>query len=129
MATIVAAAGGGNWTAGGTWVGGVAPTINDDEVLDATSGNVTINAGAACRSIDGTNYTGTLTHASGATLSIGTTTVNPANFALKFGAAMTYTLGNVASSVLYFQGTVTTTLDIDFAGKTTGGVTFAPPVI
>ena len=55
MATRTAAAGGGNWTAGATWVGGVAPTAADDAVLDATSGNVTIDSGAVCRSLDCNN--------------------------------------------------------------------------
>lgn len=72
MATITAAAGGGNWTAGGTWVGGVAPTAADDVLLTVTSGNVTADTGSVCRSVDCTGYINTLTIANSTTaLSVG----------------------------------------------------------
>lgn len=64
MAMITAAAGGGNWSVGGTWVGGVAPGTNDDVVLASTSGNVTLDASTAVRSLNATGYTGTLALAS-----------------------------------------------------------------
>lgn len=120
MATITAAAGGGNWTAGGTWVGGVAPTAADDAVLDATSGNVTIDAGAVARSLDCTGYTGTLTHTAGVTLTLGTSTPGAGNTALKLAAAMTYTLGSATTSAITFASTSTTQQSITTAGKTLG---------
>lgn len=117
MATIVAAAGGGVWTTGGTWVGGVAPAAGDDAQLASTSGNVTISgAGSVCRSLDCTGYTGTLTHAGSATLTIGTTTPGASNIALKLVAGMTYTLGGSSSSVIAFVSTSATVQTVDTAG-------------
>lgn len=52
---------GGNWNLTSTWVEGVVPTSSDDVVCTATSGNVTVTSGAACASIDFTNYVGTIT--------------------------------------------------------------------
>jgi hypothetical protein len=46
-ATRTSTAAGGNWSAGGTWVGGVAPAATDDVVIATTGGNtVTVNTGA-----------------------------------------------------------------------------------
>ncbi len=58
---------GGNWTAGGTWIGGIAPTNNDSAIIATTGGNsVTI----------GTNITNAgLTVNSGATLNINSTAI------------------------------------------------------
>ena len=61
MATITAAAGGGNWNVGSTWVGGVVPLTTDDVVLNATSGQVTITATAQCKDINFSGYTNTIT--------------------------------------------------------------------
>jgi hypothetical protein len=61
MATITAAAGGGNWNVGSTWDGGVVPLTTDDVVLNATSGQVTITATAQCVDINFTGYTNTIT--------------------------------------------------------------------
>lgn len=126
-----ARAGGGNWTADATWSttsGGaadtVAPTAADDVVLDASSGNVTINAASVCRSINCTGYTGTLTHNATFTLSIGDATAGASNIALKFVSGMTYTLGNAATSAIAFISTSATQQTVDFAGKTTGDVTY-----
>lgn len=124
MATIVAAAGGGNWTTGGTWVGGVAPTAADDAVLEATSGNVTVDSGAVCRSCDCNGYTGTLTHTAGVTLTIGDGTAGVGNRALRLSSAMTYTLGNATTSAISFVSTSATQQTLDYAGKTVGDQTF-----
>jgi hypothetical protein len=125
MATITAAAGGGNWTTGATWTGGSAPTAADDAVLGAGSGNVTVDSGAVCRSLDANAYTGTLTHTAGVTLTIGDATAGASNRALRLGSGMTYTLGNAATSAISFISTSATQQTIDYAGKTHGNVSFA----
>lgn len=123
MATIVAAAGGGNWTTGGTWVGGTAPTAADDAQLTNTSGAVTIDSGAVCRSLDCTGYTGVLTHTSAVTLTIGDGTAGAGNIALKLVAGMTYT-PSANTMVIKFASTSTTQQTVDFGGKNPGNVTF-----
>lgn len=122
MATITAASGGGNWTTGATWVGGVAPTAADDARLAGTSGNVTVDAGALCRSLDCTGYTGTVTHNASSTLNIGDGTAGAGNIALRFVSGMTYN-GNNTGNFL-FKSTSATTQTIDFASKNMGSVTF-----
>jgi hypothetical protein len=125
VATRTISNAGGNWNATGTWVEGAVPTASDDVVATATSGNLTINAAASCRSIDLTNYTGTVTHNAAISLSIGTTTTNASNTALVFpSTGWTYTLGNSATSALVFASTSATQQTIDFGGKTVGNVTF-----
>lgn len=129
MAVKYARAGGGNWSADATWSttsGGtadtVAPTSADDIVLDASSGNVIIDAVSACRSLDCSAYTGTLTHNNGANLSIGDATAGAGNKAVDFSGAFTYTLGNVVGSRIYFTSTSATQQTINFGGKTTGDI-------
>lgn len=124
MASITAAAGGGNWTTGGTWVGGIAPTAADDAFLDATSGNVTVDSGAVCRSCDCNGYTGTLTHTAGVTLTIGDGTAGAGNRALRLASGMTYTLGSSSTSAISFISTSATVQTVTTAGKTLGNVTF-----
>lgn len=124
MATITAAAGGGNWSATGTWVGGVVPTAADDVVLNGTSGNVTIDAASVCRSLNCTGYTGTLTH-NAFTLTIGDATAGAGNIALKLVAGMTYTLASVTTSALAFASTSATLQTVDFGGKAHGNLTFS----
>ncbi len=123
MATIVAAAGGGSWTTGATWVGGVAPTAADDAQLNGSSGNVTITSGAVCRSLDCTGYTGTLTHTAAVTLAIGDATAGAGSVALKLVAGMTYTLGSATTSVINFISTSATQQTITTGGKTLGNWT------
>lgn len=125
MATIIAAVGGGNWTTGATWVGGVAPTAADDAQLTAASGNVTINSGAVCRSLDCTTYVGTLTHTSGVTLTIGDATAGASNIALKLVSGMTYTLGSTSTSAISFISTSATVQTIDLDSKNVGNITFS----
>jgi hypothetical protein len=123
MATITAAAGGGNWTTGATWVGGVAPTSADDAVLNGTSGAVTVNAGAVARSLDCTGYTGTLTHTAAVTLTLGDGTAGAGNIALKLVSGMTYTLGSTSTSAISFVSTSATTQTIAAGGRTLGSWT------
>ncbi len=125
MATIVAAAGGGNWNVTTTWVGGVVPTAADDVQLAVTSGAVTITAAAVCRSLDCNTYTNTLTHNAAVTVSIGTTTAGLGNIALQLGAGMTYTLGNASSSAFSFISTSATVQTVTTNGKVLGNLTFS----
>lgn len=126
MATITAALGGGTWDAstGGTWVGGVAPTANDDVLLTGTSGNITIASGAVCNSLNCTGYTGTLTHTAAVTLTIGSATAGLSNVALTLVSGMTYTLGNTSTSAISFVSTSATQQSIDCGGKAIGAPTF-----
>ena len=116
-ATRTIANGGGNWGDTGTWVEGAVPTSADDVVATATSGNVTINAAAACRSIDLTNYTGTLTH-NAFTLSVGDASCG----SLTFVAGMTYTPAGDTSAISFVSTTTGNT--VTWAGKQPGNVTF-----
>jgi hypothetical protein len=136
MATLYLKAAGGNWSAAATWSstgsGGVdsagPPTATTNVILEAGSGNLTIDATAACRSIDTTSgtgtYIGTITHSSGIGLAIGDATAGAGNVALKFNATMGYTRGNNASSIT-FLSTSTTQQTINFAGQQTANVTFS----
>jgi len=62
MATRTIIAAGGNWSANGTWVEGVAPTSADTIVATASSGPLNINSATLCfaGNCDFTNYTSTL---------------------------------------------------------------------
>lgn len=127
MSVIVATAGGGNWSASSTWVGGVIPTAADDVQLTSGSGNVTIDAAAVCRSLDCNTYSGMLTHAAAVTLTIGDATPGASNIALRLASGMTYTLGNTATSAIVFCSTSVITQSIDTAGKTLGNTTYNAP--
>jgi len=87
MATRTVAAGGGNFSAGATWVGGVAPVNGDDIIANSSSGNLTITTNTV--SLAGANFTGyTGTLAFGANnMVLGSTQVTP----LTLSAAMTIT--------------------------------------
>lgn len=114
MATITALSGGGNWSASGTWDLGRAPLASDDVVLNASSGNVTIDSGATrlCRSLDCNGYTGTLTQA--VNLDIGDATAGAGNRAIRFGSGMTFTATNGIINLISTSGTTQT---ITCAGK------------
>lgn len=116
--TIVAAAGGGDWNTGSSWVGGVAPTAADDVQVPLAAGNMSIGSGAVCRSADFSTYTGTLSGTG--TLTIGDGTAGLSNIALTLVAGMTVT-GPPAFS---FVSTSATQQTINFASKTTGALTF-----
>jgi hypothetical protein len=114
VATRTIADGGGNWHTAGTWAEGAVPTSADDVVATATSGNVTLDADGACRSIDLTGYTGTLSH-SFRRLTVGTTSAPPGGVAVKFPAGWTYDGGSSLS--IYLTGNSGTTKTADFGGK------------
>lgn len=89
-ATITAAAGGGNYSVGGSWVGGSAPDSTSDVLLTASSGSITVNLTTnAARSLDCTGYLNTLTFGTGNTLSVG----DASGGAVKFAATMAITDG------------------------------------
>lgn len=121
MATIIASAAGGtrNWSDTATWVGGVVPTASSDVQLTVASGNVTIDAGAVCRSLDCTGYTGTLTGTASVNLSIGDGTAGAGNIALKLVAGMGY---SPFHNVL-FVSTSATQQSIISGGRTCGNWT------
>jgi hypothetical protein len=125
VATITATTSGGTraWSDTLTWSSGSVPTAADDVVLDATSGAVTIAAAAVARSLNCTGYTGTLTHNTAITLTLGDATAGTSNAALVLSAGMTYTLGNASSSAISLVSTSTTQQAITTAGKTLGNVT------
>ncbi len=137
MATLYLKAAGGNWSAAGTWSntgsgGGDSsgpPTAADDVIFEAGSGNVTIDAGAVCRSMDWTSgtgiYAGVATHTAGVTLTIGDGTAGAGNVALKLTAGATYTLGNAATSAINFVSTSATQQTITTATKTLGNWTIS----
>lgn len=108
MATIVATASGGTrvWSDTATWVGGVVPGADSDVQLNGTSGAVTIDTGALCRSLDCTGYTGTLTH-NAITLTVGDGTAGAGNVALKLVSGMTYTLISAASAINFISTSAT----------------------
>lgn len=134
MATLYGKASGGNFS-GANWsstgsggVDSVTPTSADDCILEAGSGNFTLNAGSLCRSLDCTtgsgNYTGTLTGVASTAISIGDATAGAGNVAIKFSSTTSYVVaGNAAFS---FISTSATQQTVDFAGKTNlGNLTFS----
>ena len=73
--TITSTVGGGNWTAGTTWIGGVAPSCGDNAIIqgpvtvNAASpiGNLTINTSGTLTATNAITVTGTFTIQSGGT--------------------------------------------------------------
>lgn len=61
MAVRTVSASGGNFTAGSTWIGGIAPTNNDSIIANSSSGNLTLTSSTVnLQSADFTGYTRTL---------------------------------------------------------------------
>src|SRR3989344_5508117 len=123
---------GANWSTTGS--GGTdsnTPTAADDCILEAGSGALTINTSSVCRSLNinsGTGgYDNAITHTAGVTLNIGDATAGLGNKALDFsggGSSFRYTLGNATTSAISFISTSTTQQTVNFAGKTSGNVTY-----
>jgi hypothetical protein len=117
MATRTIANGGGNWSSTGTWAEGTVPTSADDVIATGTSGNLTIDVTAVCRSIDLTGYVGTFTN-TGA-LSIGDATNPPGNNAVVFPiSGWTYS----GSGAVNLSSTSATQLNVNFGGVSVGQV-------
>lgn len=93
MATRTIAAGGGNWSAVGTWVEAAVPTAADEVVATGASGQLTIDTAAVCRSIDLTGYVNTLTISPTSSLTVGDATLPTGSVALKFPTGMTVACG------------------------------------
>ncbi len=123
--------GGGSWATDATWslssngpADTTAPTAADNVFLDASSGAITIGAAAACRSLNCTGYTNTLTH-NAFTLSIGDGTAGTGNVALLFVAGMTYTISSATVSIINYVSTSATVQTVTTAGKTVASTTFS----
>lgn len=101
MPTRTIAATGGPWGTNTTWVELAVPTAADDVVANAASGALTINVAAACRSIDLSAYTSTLTHNTSITLTVG----DASGGALNFTGAWTYTRASATTSAVTFAST------------------------
>jgi fibronectin-binding autotransporter adhesin len=121
VATRTVKATGGNWSATGTWNEGVVPTAADDVVFLAGSATLTVDGTSGspslCRSIDTTNWTGTITMGATAQLNVGDGTTG----AFKATAGMTFAPN--ATSLIKFVST-TTGNNITWGGYTYGLITF-----
>lgn len=118
MATITAAAGGGDWNTGASWVGGVAPTAADDALVTSASGNMSVGTGAVCRSANFNTFAGTLSGTG--TLTIGDGTAGLSNIALKLVSGMTVS----GAPAFTFVSTSATVQTVDFAGKSVAHIIF-----
>lgn len=112
MATRTISDVGGNWNALTTWVEGAVPTAADDVVATPTSGNLTINGAANCKTADFTNYTGILTHSTSNYWTI--------SGSLKFVPGMTFTNGTTNAQVL-----INGTGNLTCAGKAFASLSFS----
>lgn len=121
MATRTVSAAGGNWNAVGTWDEGVVPTAEDDVVDAATSGALVINAAAYCRSIE-LSYS-VVTHNSGVTLTVGTTTAKGNGVAVKLGSSYTPLAAN--ASQITVNSTAGQTLTLNFGANYIGRLNLA----
>jgi hypothetical protein len=118
---------GGNWNATGTWAEGAVPTSADDVVASATSGNLTINATATCKSLVLTGYKAgsAVTHNSGITLTVvGNVTLtagqyiaaaDTANITITGSAATLTTAGCLLGALTYNKAAGTLTLGDNLA--------------
>jgi hypothetical protein len=118
MATITASAAGGEWKATTAWEEAKVPGKEDDVVLGAGSGSITIaGAIAECRSLEASAYAKTLTI--NETLKVGFSTSN-GGLCLHFGASMTLA-GTAKIEFVASSGTVE---KITTGGKTIPRVEF-----
>ena len=120
--TITSTAGGGPWSVGGTWVGGIAPTSINDVVI-AAGATVTLDANSACKSVL-INSTGVLSVPAN-TLTVGT--VGGDNKVFTVTGTLTISGGSVVhNGNMIISATTGTfnmssgTLDIDGNGGTVG---------
>lgn len=113
------ATGNTNWsaTSGGANNASV-PGSADTAIFDANSGagNSVISAGIVIALLNCTGYTGTITHNASVVLQIaGTGTIT-------LVSGMTYTVGNISSSIIRFAGSPTPTQTLFTGGKILGSI-------
>lgn len=126
MATITANVGAaGNWTANGSWVGGVAPTAADDAVIPLATTSITIDAGALCRSADFNTFTGTITGGATGTLTIGDATAGASNIAFRLPTGATF--APTSGFIMTFVSTSATLQSIIIGTYSLRNVTFNSP--
>lgn len=133
MANLYLKSGGGNWSAAATWSATSAagidnagpPAATTDAIMELASGNVTIDSGAVCRSLDTTSgvgsYGGVITH-NAITFNIGDGTAGAGNVALKLNSGLTYTLVNAKTSAITFKSTSATQQTITTGTRTLGNI-------
>lgn len=114
MAVFTISNTGGNYNAGGTWVGGVAPGTGDSVLATATSGPLTINVSTSNAGFDFTNYTSTFT--CNFTFTINGSMILGSSMSLA-GAAL-ITMGAVTAN-LKSNGKTWTTIPMTFAASGT----------
>lgn len=129
MATITSTAG-GNWNAGATWVGGVAPSSTDDVVIE-DGDDVTVTANATCKSLvnGGAANVCTLSINDGITLTVTGNVVCNGNSVLRASGSGTGklkvggTFTQSAGSSTAFAGAVNSgsTLIVEFIPPSSGG--------
>lgn len=122
MATRTVTAIGGLSSLTSTYVEGVLPTNADKIVLDATSGDFTVDSTLACRSIRCDGYTGNFTHNAGIAINIGDATSADDDIALRFSAGMTYSKVHPATSAINLISTSATQQQIETNGQVLGNV-------
>lgn len=135
MANMFLKTGATNWTAAASWsatsAGGVdsvgPPLVSTDCIAELLSGNVTLDAGATCRSFDTTSgvgtYGGTITHTAAVVFAIGDATAGAGNVAIKLNSGVTYAPAADNCSIR-FTSTSATLQTIDLGGKTVANLTF-----
>ncbi len=119
--TITASGGTRAWSDSATWSPSGAPIASDDVVATGSSGNVTIAGAASCRSINLTNYVGTLTHNAGQILTVGTSTAGPSNNAVVFPSSG-WTYSPAGGATIKLASTSGTQQNVNFGGKLTTNV-------
>ena len=123
-ATITSTGTGGNWSAGGTWVGGVVPTPTDDVII-ADGATVTIDVTTSCASLQvGQGSSALLQYQSGTAVTLTVTNNVTINTLGEFTSAAT---GTTLTHVLSVGGNLTNngTLDFSTNGNTAAaGITF-----
>lgn len=133
MSTFYVRAGGGNSNDTNTYslsgsggaAAGVLPTSADDVILEAGSGNFTVNANFAVRSLDCNSpsgsgaYAGVFTQNASVNINIGDGVAGLNNIALRFSSGMTYTRGGSAN-INFEAGPSTPAQGIITAGKALG---------
>lgn len=122
MATRTVKPSGGSSSDTATYVEGVLPTNADKIVLDASSGDFTVDSTLACRSIRCDGYTGNFTHNAGIAINIGDATSADDDIALRFSAGMTYSKVHPATSAINLISTSATQQQIETNGQVLGNV-------